>query len=194
MGVSISENSNVDLNAIVAGGDAFMSRLKALQQAKADADAALTGLNLGMDIIRAQQDLQQREANAMKMIEDAKAQVEKVLEDASREAAATKGFAQTVADDLLAKAKAQSDAVDQEVAIARAAVDLWSTNTRAAAQTLLDQANAKNSRADAILAANQSAADDLASAQKAADEALAKANTMQATLNAKLEAIRVAAS
>lgn len=193
-GVSISESNNIDLDAIVAGGDDFMARVKTLQQAKSDSAAALDALNIGRDVVAAMQDAQAREAQALKLVEQAKADSENVIAAATAQADKIRGQAQTEADALMASAKSQSDGIEQEVLVARAALNAWSSKTRTEADAVMAKAIETNANAEKQWADNRQAAELLATAQAEAQAAITEANNTQAALAAKLDAIKAAAS
>ncbi len=193
-GVSIDSHSNIDLDAIVSGGDAFMARVKALQQAKSDASDALDSLSIGRDVVEAMRDAQAKEAAAMKMVEDAKAEAASIIAVAQAGAAEIAKQAEARATALVAGAQKQSDAIEEEVKVGRAALGAWSDKTTAEANTLMQAATQAMDAATQKAADNEAAAKKLAAAQKKADAALATAKDMQANLASKLEAIKAAAS
>lgn len=194
MSVSVSEHTDVDLDAIVAGGDAFMTRVKMLQKAKADSIAALESLNIGNDVAAAMRDAQAREATAIKLIEDAKVEADGIVVAATAKAASITSNAQVEADALLAAARKETAAIEQEVKTARTTLQSWSEKTTAEGEAVLTRANAAQAKADRQLAANQKAADELAKARAEAKAATDRANATQAAVAAKLEAIKAAAS
>jgi len=73
-------------NAIVSGGDAVMARLKALKDAKADADEAYENLRLGHDAVRAMGDVQAREQAVMDTTASARAEAERIVAEARADA------------------------------------------------------------------------------------------------------------
>jgi hypothetical protein len=195
MTVSVTEgHSNVDLDAIVAGGDAFMARVKTLQQEKAAHGAALKALNIGNDAVAAMRGAQAREQQAIKLVEEAKLEAEAIMAAATARAEKLRIETQIAADGLMADANSASAAIEQEVKVARAALNAWSDKTRAEIDALMAYATDTKADAEQQLVDNRQAAEALAKAKAQADAKIVFANATQAALNAKLEAIKAAAS
>lgn len=195
MGVSLETNStNLDLDAIVAGGDAFMTRVKTLQKAKAASTDALDALNIGRNVVEAMRDAQAKEAAALKMIEDAKVEAKEIIATATQRAGEIAGHAQEQAEALLTKAQRASEAVEEEVRVGRAALAAWSDKTTAEAQSLMSQAESAMAAAGKKAAENVKEAKRLADAQKETKAMQDAAEASRATFTAKIEAIKAAAS
>src|SRR4029078_4233235 len=95
MGVSIDTGPKIDpdLQVIYQGGANFISRMEALQKAKADAEAALAALNLGRDAKGAHEEAEARMGAAKEVMlgarrtaDEARAAAKKQI-DASLDAA-----------------------------------------------------------------------------------------------------------
>lgn len=193
-GVSISEGGNIDLDAIIQGGDAFLERIKAIKVAKDEFNQAFENLNLGKSAAAALADAQTTVANAVTSADEIKAEAEKLLADARNEAASIVPAAQTEADQIIAQAKAEAARLNAEVDVGRQALVEWSNKTKEEANGIMQQATATKSAADKQLADNQVAAATLAEAQAQAQAAIDKANVLQATLTAKIDAVNRAAA
>lgn len=195
MGVSINEGGgNVDLDAIVAGGDAFLARIKTLKEAKEDADASLAALKLGTDLAAKQREVQEHEQAALQKVQDAKSDAATLVEQGRADAAALKRQAQVEADELLAKARGQASTLSTEVANAQQVLSVWAEKTKSEADDYMTRATDAKNEAEKQLELNVQAAKDLAKDRKQAQQALADANALQVTLTAKLDAIKAAAS
>lgn len=154
MSVSVSEGgtqSQVDLNAIVSGGDAFMQRLKALQAAKKEHDEALKKYAIGTDVVRAMQDVQAREQAAIEACTAAVATADKIVAEAKAQEKAILDAANAAAADIRAKAAADGDALAREVDEAHAALTAWSEKTKHEANSLMNEAVAAKAEADQLL-------------------------------------------
>src|SRR5262249_11493672 len=125
------QKSYADLDAIVRGGDAFMARVKALQQAKAEHDDALANLRLGHDVVRAMQDVQVREQASMDVAETAKAEGVRIAGEAKAEAERIVAEANDNAAQIIAKATADAHKLSAEVDEAHAALDAWRDKVKA---------------------------------------------------------------
>jgi regulator of protease activity HflC (stomatin/prohibitin superfamily) len=131
MSVSVATlTPNVDLNAIVSGGDQFMARLKALQDAKAEHDESLKNLRLGHDVVRAMQDVQAREQMAIDAISSAKAEAEKIIAEAKADAEDTIAKAKADATQLIAEGVAEAKKLSADVDAAHAELGKWSDNVK----------------------------------------------------------------
>lgn len=194
MSVSVTEHTNVDLDALVAGGDAFMARVKALQQAKVDHAAALDALNIGRDAVAAMQNAQQREQTALNLIEQAKKDAQDLIAAASADAEKIRNLAQTEIAALHSAAQSKSEAIEQEVKVARAAVNAWTERTRKETSDHLARATETRAAAEKQHADNKKTAADLLGAQAEAQALTQSATEKHAALDAKLEAIKAAAS
>lgn len=188
MGVSV-EGTNVDLNAIVQGGDAFLARINELNAAKTKADAALADLKLGQSAKDAFASADAKIASASKLLADAQEAASKTITDANRQAADILTQANNDAAGIIAAAQAKHDAdaiaLDAEVKTARDDLAAWTVQTKAATQKALDDAIAAKTEADRLLSIQAAAADKLATSQAAADAALASAQAAEADFKAK---------
>lgn len=193
-GVSVTEGAHVDLDALVAGGDAFFQRVKTLQDAKQKHDAALENLNLGKDVAAAMAAAQAREAAAIDALAGAKTEAEKIIEAAKLEAATIGTVAKDKADADLAAAQAQVKELDAQVISARKVLQDWSDKTTADANGLLAAANAARVAADKQMADNKQQAKELAALQAQAKLDIENALKTKAALDAKIDAIKMAAS
>lgn len=193
-GVSITSGANPDLSAIVAGGDAFLARVKTFQDAKIAAEAALDNLNLGKNVAAVMAEAQAREAKAQQAIDDAQSEAYKIVAEAKTQAAAILADHHTQAQTVLSSAKAQVDGLDEEVKTARKMLTDWSDQTKAEANSIMGSAVAAKAKADKLHADNHDAANKLAVAQAQAEDALKKVKVLEAALVAKLDAIKAAAS
>lgn len=191
-GVSITESQNIDLDAIISGGDAFMSRIKELQTAKAQAESALADLQLGRSATQAMADAQASKELATKMLDDARHASEEWEQKGKAKYDELLRSAKEQAEIIVAAAQKRADGLDQQVADARNMLNEWSEKTKAEANSIMAQAVASKVSADKQLADNGVAAKELAVArlelQKAMDETIAK----QGELDAKIEAIKAA--
>lgn len=194
MGVSISEGGNIDLDAIVAGGDGFLDRIKAIKAAKAEHDASLDALNLGRDAAAAMRDAQMREEAAKQLYEATKVQAEQMLTDGHARAAEIVRQGQIDVDTMMVKAHADVAAIDAQVKDAHQVLSSWSENTKAEASGLLDRATATKAEADQQFVTNLKEAKNLAALQAEAKTEIDTAVQLQATLAARLDAIKAAAS
>jgi len=194
-GVSVTDGgSNIDLDALVAGGDTFIARVKELQDAKAKADASYAALNIGKDAQAALAEAQAREATALKLIADAKEEAASTVAIAKQQAADITTSAQDEADAILKASQDQADGLDAQVGDAKQVLADWSAKTTADANAIMASAVATKALADKQLADNQAAAKQISQTQSDLEVALAKAAATQLALNAKLEAIKAAAS
>jgi hypothetical protein len=137
-GVSISEgNSGLDVAAVLKGGDEFMRRLQAFQDAKAAHDAAYERLGIGRNAA-AEMD------KAARMVNEAKAEADKVSAEALEKATKT----QKDLNEFVAKAR------DETTASLRRAQEKEAEADRrlALANTALAHAAAKDDAAAAKLA------------------------------------------
>lgn len=163
MSVSVNDSGgNIDLNAIVSGGDAFLARVKTLKDATADHKTALENLRLGTDVVRAMQDVQGREQAVMEAAATAKTESEKMIADAKAEAAGIVAKAKENAEAVMSKATADADALAREVDEAREALAEWSEKTKAEASGAVNAANASKKDADSKLALAQKTGEDAA--------------------------------
>lgn len=193
MSVSITQG-NPDLDAMVAGGDGFLTRIKEWQAKKAAAEEALTALNIGKDAAAALSAAQAERQAAIQVLEDAKSQAETILLDAKRKAEEVTKSAQSQADTLLASAHKEAAGLEEEVSAARKALQEWSEKTKNEANGHLARAVTARTAADKQLSDNQTAAMALADSRVGLDAALQAAVAKKADLDARLEAIRAAAS
>lgn len=193
-GVSVTESTNIDLDAIVAGGDAFMARIKDLQATKAAAETAFSDLKIGKDAAAAFNEAQATRQAATQTLTEANDQAAKTIAEAKDQAAKIITDAKDEATALMAFAKQGADGLDAQVASARKVLQDWSDKTTADANNIMAQAVAAKMAADRQLADNQSAAKKLADAQAQVEEAMKATQATQMALNAKLDAIKAAAS
>jgi cell division septum initiation protein DivIVA len=126
MSVSAPQNPGDYLDAVVNGGDAFLARVKALKEVRAEHDEALANLRLGHDVVRAMQDVQRREQAVIDTTETAKAEAEKIIADAKATAESLVAEATDNAVQLIAKAQAEADKLSAEVDEAHAELGKWS--------------------------------------------------------------------
>lgn len=168
MSVSVSQNPNVDLDSIVTGGDAFLARMKAFKDAKAEHDDALNNLRLGHDVVRAMQDVQVREQAVIDTTEGAKTEAEKIIADAKANAEGIRTAANSDAEAARAKAAAEGDALAREVDEAHASLSEWSEKKKSDANELMNAAVAAKAEAEKLMAkAHQAHAEAIAMMTKA---------------------------
>jgi DNA gyrase/topoisomerase IV subunit A len=116
-----------DLALVVGGGEEFLARLKSLQQAKQDHEAAAASLNLGVSAKRAMEDAQEKQRLADAALAGAQAQARQVREAAQAEADALisaarirHSDAEHSAESALSSATQQAMAVLQDVTVKQA--------------------------------------------------------------------------
>lgn len=194
-GVSItSGGTNIDFDAIVAGGDTFVARVKELQAIQAKLDASYAALSIGKDATAVLQEAQLREQQATKLVSDATEQAAEIIAKANSQAAEIIKSAQDGAGSATNDAQAKINALDAQAKDAQQVLSAWSAQTKSEAGNIMASAVSVKAAADKHLADNQAAAKDLADKHVKADAALQEANRKQAALDAKLNAIKVAAS
>lgn len=193
-GVSVTSGGNVDLDALVAGGDSFLARIKALQEQKAQADASLEALKIGKDANAAYSDAQVNQAAALKVLADAKEQAAAIVANAHAEAAALLKTTKDQASGVLDTSQKSAFALDAQVANAKKDFAAWHDSAKAQASGILDSANATKAAAEKQHAENLAAAKALADAQAQTQAHLNAAKAKQDKLDAALNAIKVAAS
>jgi hypothetical protein len=133
MGMSIDQGSNVDLQAILAGGADFMDRLERFNSAKQAADAAVANLNLGKAALEARDE-------ASRQLDAAKEEAAAIKQQAVANATA----AQKQLNDFVAATMAEQNRAMQSAQAKEAEADqkLLAANERLAA--------ADKAKADAV--------------------------------------------
>ena len=178
-GVSSDAPIPDDLVAIYQGGTYFLERMKAFEAAKASAQAALTQLQLGNDIIGAYSDAQAKQAAAAQALTEAQTH----LDSAQKQAQVLVDTATKKANDLIAAASStKSDA------------DAYAAQVKADAEALTAKANALMQDVTTQTAAAQAQAQAAAAAQAAADQAKAQADTVRLTYEQKMAQLKAIAA
>lgn len=189
-GVSVTSGTNLDLEALVAGGDTFIQRVKDFNDAKAKHEVALANLNIGKNAVAAYTDAQANQAAALKMVADAKTEAEHIVALAKQEAESIVLVARDTAATIVDAANKSSADIEQQVNTASKVFQAWSDKTKAEANDLLSRATIIKAQADQTLADNKKASSDLADAQASAKSAQDAANAVRAEFNTKLDAIK----
>jgi len=179
MSVSAPTNAQAqnqdDLAAVVAGGKYFTDRLKMLQDAKADHDAALDKLRIGHDVIRAMQDVQVREQAAIDALKDAQTQAAQIVGAANDQAGQIVADAQARATEIINSTQEKAAALAARVDEGHEAFNKWHKETTEKVSALHDAANGVKWEADEQLRIANATKADASAAMEAAQVRLGEA-------------------
>lgn len=185
--------SNVDLDAIVEGGQSFLDRIKQLQDAQATVQASFVALNLGRSAAEAYADAQKNQQAAKDAVASANKTALNVIVEAEAKAADLIKAAQDSATQVQAQSDLNLAAFNRDLESGRRTLTEWSNQTTDAANALLTSAQAKSAEADKMTVANQQLADQLTQAKAVLEDQIAAAKAAEDAFNAKLNAIKAAA-
>ena len=179
-----------DLVAIYQGGTYFLERMKAFEAAKASAQAALTQLQLGNDIIGAYSDAQAKQAAAAQALTEAQTH----LDSAKTQAATTLDSAQKQAQVLVDTATKRANDLIAAASSTKSDADAYAAKVKADADAMTAKANALMQDVTTQTAAAQAQAQAAAAAQAAADQAKAQADTVRLTYEQKMAQLKAIAA
>lgn len=194
MTVSVSANTNVELEALVKGGQEFLDRVKVLKEAKDQNEASLKALNIGMDVIGALNEAQAREQTAIVALEAAKKEAKEILDRAKADASRAVDTAHAEAKSLIDNAQVQVASLFKELNQGRDVLTAWSQKTKDEAETLMAAAKAAQDKANATMSSAQKIKEDVTAEHAKLVAATEAANKAKIELEAKLAAIKAAAS
>jgi len=187
MSVSTGGEVNVDLRAVVEGGDAFFKRLSDLQTAKMGAEDAIAKLGVAQNVNASVADANAKVVKATQVLTDADKAAKQIVDDANAKAESITAKARAEAQSILDAAKAKADDLTQ-------GAQKFSDGARAEAQKVLAAAKASKLAADKLLSEHQAKAQLLASKQEEARILMESAQSIQKEFSDKLAAIQTAAA
>lgn len=192
--MSVSVGPDADLGAIIAGGDAFLTRIQQFQQAKANAEASFVALNLGQSAATALADAQRARQDAIDALAQATDRAAATVVAAQAKAQQIVGEALAEAERLGVEGKTKTQALEAELVKARETLSTWAEGVKAEANSLLDRARGRHSEAEQVLAAASDKQQSVDALHSALSQQLDAAKAAEANFKAKVEAIKSAIS
>lgn len=148
-GISTDAPIPDDLVAIYRGGQYFLDRMKAFENAKASAEAAMVQLQIGNEVLGARADAEEKQRIANQLHDDAK----RALDDAKSQSEAMLDDAKSHAEAIVAEAGRKLEEANFAAEQARREADEYAVRVKGEADTVLHEATGRVTEMNSIIAA-----------------------------------------